>query len=103
MARRVIRLTIVAAALLSAGCDVPWQHEMREQPSLASTHSPRQPDRRTLTIAGERRLDRTAAELVLRSPAGTGSLATGRALYGRYCVPCHGLSATGDGPVTSHF
>ena len=56
MARRVIRLTIVAAALLSAGCDAPWQHEMREQPSLASTHSPREPAAGTLTTRGEPRL-----------------------------------------------
>ena|SRR5437870_4270865 len=103
MARRVIRLTIVAAALLSAGCDAPWQHEMREQPSLASTHSPREPAAGTLTTRGEPRLDSSTAERLSQTPPPSVSASNGRALYEIYCVPCHGLSGTGDGLVPKHF
>jgi mono/diheme cytochrome c family protein len=31
------------------------------------------------------------------------SLARGRALYGTYCTPCHGLTGKGEGPVTPRF
>jgi mono/diheme cytochrome c family protein len=105
MASRLTSIALALAILSSAGCDVtwPWQREMREQPSLASTHSPREPASGTLAIDGERRLDRTRAEEVLHNPLDTSSAGRGRALYGIYCAPCHGISGTGDGPVPQHF
>jgi mono/diheme cytochrome c family protein len=76
---------------------------MQQPPSLASTHSPRMPAAGTLTTAGEFRLDRTIAERTLHNPLGPGSASAGRSLYSIYCVPCHGLSGTGDGLVPKHF
>src|SRR5436190_13213101 len=103
MSRRLIGIAILGAAVAAAACDAPWHHEMSRQPSLASTHSPREPAPGALTTAGERRIDGDNAALTLRSPLGPGDSATGRALFATYCVPCHGASGTGDGTVPAHF
>jgi hypothetical protein len=104
MAFRVMRVVLActcAGAL--AACEAPWRHEMQDQPSLASTHSPRHPADGTRTTTGELRLDRASAEPIVRTWPIGGKTEFGRTLYDLYCVPCHGLSATGDGPVASHF
>jgi S-disulfanyl-L-cysteine oxidoreductase SoxD len=102
MPNRLIRICVVVAAVIAAGCDPPWHHEMREQPSLSSTHSPREPAPGALPMDGEARMDRTAGE-ALRNPLGPDAAVRGRLLYGVYCAPCHGISGTGDGPVPAHF
>src|SRR4051812_38049487 len=103
MPRRLIGVAVLSGAVAAAGCDAPWQHEMSRQPSLASTHSPREPAPGALTVAGERRIDRDTAALTLRNPLGPGEGATDRALFGTYCVPCHGIGGIGDGTVPAHF
>jgi S-disulfanyl-L-cysteine oxidoreductase SoxD len=103
MPSRLIAVAMTGAAIVLAACDPPWHHEMARQSSLASTHSPRQPADGTLTVDGERRLDRLSAEATLRNPLGPGDTTTGRALFGIYCVPCHGVGGLGDGRVPAHF
>lgn len=90
MAARVVSVAAIAIALLgAAGCDVPWRHEMQQQRSLASTHSPRALASGVMTTEAESRAERAA-------PAG-------RALYEIYCTPCHGPGGIGNGPVRDHF
>ena len=103
MAHRLIGLAIGWAALAIVACDGPWRHEMRDQPPPASTQSPREPAQGTLATTGEPRLDRATAEHILQNPIASGPAPNGRALYQIYCVPCHGISGTGDGLVARHF
>jgi mono/diheme cytochrome c family protein len=105
MASRLTSIAVGLAVLSSAGCRLewPWQREMRQQRSLVSTQSPREPAAGTFAVDQERHLDRVRAEQILRHPLDSTSAESGRALYGIYCVPCHGISGTGDGAVPKHF
>jgi mono/diheme cytochrome c family protein len=97
---------IVAAIAMAAlpGCDWPWKHDMVDQRSLQTATSPRPPAAGALPVDGELPVDRTAAERTLTNPiAGGGGTESGRALYGGYCSPCHGVSGVGDGPVARFF
>lgn len=90
MASRLIRVAAIAVGIAAAGCDVPWHHEMQQQPSLSSTESPRAPASGTRTTRPESRPHMADA---------TG----GAALFRVYCAPCHGTGGIGNGPVRDHF
>lgn len=57
------------------------------------------------TVGRELVIDRDIAGETLRNPVATGasSVARGDSLYGTFCVPCHGRSMAGDGPVAAQF
>ena len=57
------------------------------------------------TIGREPVLDRDVAALKLRNPISSSdeSVARGDSLFRKLCVPCHGLSMAGDGPVAAQF
>jgi S-disulfanyl-L-cysteine oxidoreductase SoxD len=97
--------TVAAICMCAAvGCDWPWKHDMVDQQSLQTATSPRPPAAGTVPLGGELPIDRNVAERALHNPiAGTGPTATGRALYGSYCSPCHGVSGIGNGPVARFF
>jgi mono/diheme cytochrome c family protein len=104
------RLTAIAAvvALIClcalVACDWPWRHDMVDQPSLQTATSPRPPAAGAVPISGELPIDRDVAERALNNPiAGAGPTETGRALYGSYCSPCHGIGGIGNGPVARFF
>ena len=57
-----------------------------------------------MAVGSELSMSRELAELRLRNPvARDAPSGTGRALFGIYCVPCHGLTGAGDGTVSKYF
>jgi mono/diheme cytochrome c family protein len=66
----------------------------------------RLPDEASVPMSGrEIVLDRDVAAETLRNPipASGESVARGDSLFKKLCVPCHGLSMAGDGPVAAQF
>ena len=66
----------------------------------------RPPDEASVPTTGkEIPLDRDLAAERLRNPipASEASVAAGDTLYRKLCVPCHGRSMAGDGPVAAQF
>jgi mono/diheme cytochrome c family protein len=89
----------------SAGCDWPWLHDMARQPSPATLQGPRSPAEGVAPL-GERGPTNPADGEVVANPLSSveAAIASGRALYGEYCTPCHGISGSGrDGAVAKYF
>ncbi len=66
----------------------------------------RPPDEASVPTTGrEMVMDRDLAAEKLRNPIPDGdeSVAKGDSLYRKLCVPCHGKSMAGDGPVAAQF
>lgn len=106
----------LAAALMLAGCqekvgssspfNVPWSSDMYLQPSVypqelaydaPAGSVPVNPDPPALPhmVASER--------LKNPVPMTQASLERGKAVYDVFCVPCHGVTGKGDGPVSPRF
>ena len=81
--------------------------DMRKSVALAPQKGlTRLPDESSVPTTGrEPVLDRDVAAEKLRNPiAGDAtSIAKGDSLYKVFCVPCHGRSMAGDGPVAAQF
>ena len=111
MPSRVIgaRVTLAASCLATCWASVacgnwPWRHDMVNQPSHSTSSSSRAPAAGTMPVSGETVLTREVAEQRLHNPvAPAAPVDAGRALYGMYCVPCHGATGAGDGPVSKYF
>jgi mono/diheme cytochrome c family protein len=110
MPRCLIARVVVAAALITAGTccascgDWPWRHDMVDQPSRYIGGDTRSAAEETMPVGSELPMSRHLAELRLQSPiAPDASVDTGRALYGIYCNPCHGLSGNGGTAVSQYF
>jgi len=93
------------AACVSAACDWPWRHDMTNQPSPAAEQGPRQPAPRVLPRSESGPVDGATGELVTNPVAADASVVeNGRALYGIYCAPCHGLNGSGtEAAVAKYF
>ena len=96
---------LCAAPWVSAACDWPWRHDMANQPSPAAEQGPRQPAVRVLPRSESGPVDPAAGEFVANPVGADASVVeSGRALYGIYCLPCHGLNGSGtDGAVAKYF
>jgi S-disulfanyl-L-cysteine oxidoreductase SoxD len=109
MADRLTRRHYGAAALVAAalctGCDWPWRHDMADQPSPPAAAGPRSPVSGSRPVGSEGPLDRRLSESIVNPlPGGQSDIATGRALYAMYCVPCHGPSGSGvNASVAKYF
>jgi mono/diheme cytochrome c family protein len=103
--RRFITTGCAIAACAVAGCgDWPWRHDMVNQPSKAVATEARAPAGEAMAVGSQIPMSREAAELQLRNPVAPDAPSTaGRALYGTYCAPCHGLTGAGDGTVSKYF
>ena len=85
----------------------PWSRDLMNQPSI----KPQEPPIHTypkdsVPVGGPwtKVADRDAAEEIKNPvPATKESIAKGRALFRIYCMPCHGYSGKGDGPVGKIF
>lgn len=123
MRERVIRLAAAAILLGTTGCTevddfwatIPFLSMMRDAPSYDPYEMPRPAPEHSVpfqspvgeilpptppTDAGLRAF---AAEHSNPVPADSASLARGEAMYGRYCLVCHGPEGMGrqTGPVTA--
>ena len=99
---RVFVICVACAA--SAACDWPWRHDMADQPSPATSQGPRAPAPGAVPLNQADPIDPESGEAVanpLKSDPHT--IGSGRALYEKYCVPCHGASGSGDGTVAKYF
>ena len=100
------RLAVLAvlAGLLAAGAAgaFPWSDDMRRSPGLRPQRNILMPADSTVPRTGkvDFGVHRAAADqLVNPAPRTAQSLASGEATFRRFCVPCHGPLAHGDGPV----
>jgi mono/diheme cytochrome c family protein len=85
----------------------PWSRDMMNQPSIKPQEGemPAAPQR-SVPVGGypTRIKDRLHAwRLANPVAASTESIARGRQFYTIFCVPCHGDSGKGDGPVGNKF
>ena len=109
MAAGVTRLRCGAAAFVAAvvcaGCDWPWRHDMADQPSPAAAAGPRSPAAGSTPVGTQGPFDRRLGESVANPLAGGQSdIAAGRALYALYCIPCHGPGGSGvNASVAKYF
>ena len=101
---RWIALTALVPSLAMAW---PWSKDMANQISIKPQEGPdsvRPYPERSVPMAGTKTTpyvhDHDAAmKLPNPNPATPESVARGREMFKIYCVPCHGNSGTGDGPV----
>lgn len=81
--------------------------DMRKSVVLATQKGlNRLPDEASVPITGKELIhDRDVAAERLRNPipADEASIAHGDSLFKTFCVPCHGRSMAGDGPVAAQF
>jgi S-disulfanyl-L-cysteine oxidoreductase SoxD len=94
---RVRIILLLAVCIATAACDWPWRHDMANQPSRPAAAGPRSPAPGSNPTAAQGPLDRAAGESVSNPLPPGASTATGKALYEKYCLPCH------DGPVGQYF
>ena len=96
-AARMRAIAALAACVALAACDWPWRHDMADQPSPSAAAGPRSPAPQSIPGSARGPFDRVAGDTVSNPLAGDARPATGKALYEKYCVPCH------DGPVGRYF
>jgi mono/diheme cytochrome c family protein len=109
-------LSLAAAGLLLAGCqekvgpsspfNVPWSSDMYTQPSLYPQEWPMSSVTGTVPVDAEPpALPHMVAAERLKNPVpmSQASVERGKVVYGDFCVPCHGASGKGDGPVAPKF
>lgn len=119
--REVKLLTVSVLVLLGAGCTrieyalgtIPWIAYMRDSPAFDPYEAPRPAPFGSVPFsspAGEVLVRIQPAEAELQAfaagPDGTNPFpvdsalrASGRDMYDRYCMVCHGTSGLGDGPI----
>jgi len=78
---------------------------MADQPSPPASAGPRAPAQGSIALEQQGPFDRRLADSIANPlPSPQSHVPVGRALYGIYCVPCHGSTGAGvDGPVARYF
>jgi mono/diheme cytochrome c family protein len=101
--------TLLAALALAAGilpaCE-RIDRNMWDNPAYKPQEEPvRLPPQNSIPTKGKERVPspREAAKLVNPIQPTEGALLKGKELYGIFCVPCHGVSGKGDGPVGKKY
>ena len=103
-------------AIPAAGLTLPWDKDMRDQPSMKPQDSLVAEINSSIPVGGRdvypppkdvielvrARLDagRTLVNPIAISPE---SLARGREMYDTHCIVCHGAQGRGNGPVGQKF
>ncbi len=106
MGRTVLIVTILLFAASGLAYGWPWSTDMSRQPSIKPQRAPRVPPPNSVPIQGkEIAIDRVEAGKKLQNPVKPtpASIENGKQLFNIYCVPCHGVDAKGDGPVSTKF
>lgn len=82
-----------------------WIRDMWTGPAVRPQEEARPLPDRSLTVDGQRLLNRRDARLALTNPLKPTPdvVADGAALYATYCALCHGVTGTGDGPLADRY
>ena len=100
-------LIVCMLAVPTAVMAWPWSRDLMNQPSIKPQEGPLNTfPVDSVPVGGPwtKVADRDAAEeMVNPVPATAKSIAMGRALFLTYCLPCHGASGKGNGPVGKIF
>jgi mono/diheme cytochrome c family protein len=102
-------LPLLAAAALAAAilpaCE-KIDRNMWDNPAYKSQEEPvRLPPKDSVPTKGKEHVPpmREAAKLVNPVKPTEGALLKGKELYGIFCIPCHGATGAGDGPVGKKY
>ncbi len=94
----------VLLTFYATGC--PWNTDMSKQPVPAPYHGPRPAVDATLPMNGEFGWSRTQFEDLYPTnplPPSDSNVKKGQSLFTSYCMPCHGETGKGDGPIAAKF
>ncbi len=116
--RRTSTLLAVAClvAIPGAGVTLPWDKDMRDQPSMKPQDSLVETNQSSVPVGGKDQFEppkdiielvrarlEAGRTLVNPTPKSPESLARGREMYELHCQVCHGDQGRGDGPVGLKF
>lgn len=92
-------------ALVACSSNARWPASMEQQPAVLSLAEARSAPLGSIPLGGVEVLeDRDDAEdLQSPTPLDAAASARGAKLFAAHCVPCHGSSGRGDGPVSEKF
>ncbi len=110
------RVTLLIVVLIAGAACAPqteprdpeartWIRDMWTGPAVRPQEEARPLPDRSLTVDGQRLLNRRDARLALTNPLEPTPdvVADGAALYATYCALCHGDTGTGDGPLADRY
>ncbi len=103
--RRAASAAALAFALALFGCE-KIDRNMWDSPAFKPQSDPvRLPPEASVPTKGRERIPAPGEAAALKNPVASeeGAVARGKELYGIFCVPCHGESGAGDGPVGRKF
>lgn len=113
---RNLASVMILLALPGAAVTLPWDKDMRNQPSIKPQESVVRLSARSVPVGGKHGYPRPAdviqlvrerlaagRTLVNPIPKSPESLARGRELYEVHCIVCHGAQGRGNGPVGQKF
>lgn len=113
---RILASAVLLLTLPGAAVTLPWDKDMRNQPSVKPQESIVRLNATSIPVAGKElyppprdllqlvraRLD-AGRTLVNPMPKSPESLARGREIYDMHCIVCHGAQGRGNGPVGQKF
>ncbi len=82
---------------------INWRSTMEDQIAVEAQQGPRKAAPAESVRFDGASLPKDGQLPINPVPADAVSLARGQELYNRNCVPCHGVSGQGDGPITQYW
>ncbi len=104
--KKTLLAALIAVLITLYATGWPWNRDMVQQPAPAPYHGPRAPVEGTLPVNGAFSWDRSQFEELYPSnplPQSESNVEKGQSLFASYCMPCHGETGKGDGPVAAVF
>jgi len=101
----VFFLVLLAAIALFQGCE-KLDRNMFDNPAFKPQEEPiRLPPEGSIPVKGKERIPSIAEAKTIKNPVEPTerALLKGKESYGIFCVPCHGASGKGDGPVGKKY
>ena len=103
--RLAFLLLLAVALLFLSGCE-KIDRNMWDNPAFKPQEEPvRLPPKDSVPTKGRERIPSMAEARKLKNPVEPTqwALLKGKELFGFHCVPCHGVSGAGDGPVGKKY